>query len=252
MDADALSEPPRSAWVSVRMTFYPTPVRGLVLAAVVAGASACASAPPPNSSTTAGADQAAAAREVLYRARLDSARGRFTPADVRFMNNMIAHHAQAVVMAKLAPGSGASRSIQVLASRILNAQTDEIAIMQRWLRARDQPVPVIDTALPGHMVHGAPAGDAHAGHTMMPGMLTDVQLKELAAARGVAFDRMFLTLMIAHHKGAVVMVEELFATDGAGQDTDVFRFASDVQVDQRTEVARMELMLEALPSSSGF
>ncbi len=231
-------------------------VRCLALAAAVAGASACAATPPPENASAQGVAATAAAREALYRARLDSARARFTPADVRFMNNMIAHHSQAVVMAKLAPTNGASQTIRVLAARILNAQTDEIAIMKRWLGARDQPVPSADTALPGKnsqsAAHADALADAHAGHAMMPGMLTDAQLAQLAAARGVAFDRLFLTLMIAHHKGAVVMVEELFATDGAGQDTDVFRFASDVQVDQRTEVARMELMLEALASSSGF
>ena len=218
---------------------------------MVASAGACASTPRPEHAGASGVDQTAAARETLYRARLDSARVRFTPADVRFMSNMIAHHAQAVVMSKLAPSNGASPTIRVLAARILNAQTDEIGIMQRWLRARDQPVPAIDTAVPGQVPHAASHGDTHAGHSMMPGMLTDAQLVELSMARGVAFDRLFLTLMIAHHKGAVVMVDELFATDGAAQDTDVFRFASDVQVDQRTEVARMELMLEALTSSSG-
>jgi uncharacterized protein (DUF305 family) len=182
--------------------------------------------------------------EAIWRARTDSARLRFTEADVRFMTGMIGHHAQAVGMSNLAPTNGASASIRTLAARIINAQQDEIALMQRWLRDRAQPVPEVH--ITGHqvMVHGA--GDAHAHHAHMPGMLTDAQMAELAAAQGATFDRLFLTYMIEHHKGAVVMVRELFATDGAGQDAEVFKFAADVQVDQTTEVARMERMLEAM------
>ncbi len=183
---------------------------------------------------------AMAEREAIWRARVDSARLRFTPADVRFMQDMIGHHAQALGMANLAPANGSGPAVRTLAARIHNAQSDEIAIMQRWLRDRGQPVPEVHVQ--GHrvIIHGL--GD-HAAHAMMPGMLTDAQFAELAAARDARFDTLFLTFMIAHHKGAVVMVDSLFATDGAGQDADVFRFASDVQVDQRTEVARMELML---------
>lgn len=181
-----------------------------------------------------------AALEALYRARIDSSRMRYTEADVRFMTGMIGHHAQAVVMSRLAPTRGAGQSIQILAARIINAQRDEIALMQRWLRDRDQPAPEVHYDETSFMVHGA-------DHTMhAPGMLTPEQMQELARARGREFDRLFLTYMIQHHSGAVSMVRELFATDGAGQDEDVFRFASDVQVDQITEVERMEQMLEAL------
>jgi uncharacterized protein (DUF305 family) len=120
--------------------------------------------------------------------------------------------------------------------------------MQRWLRDRGQSVPEVHVNGAQVMVHGA--GMDHASHGQMPGMLTDEQLAALAAARDTAFDRLFLALMIQHHRGAVVMVDELFATDGAAQDTDVFKFASDVQVDQRTEVARMEQMLALLGASS--
>ena len=201
--------------------------------------------------TPGGPDRATADMEALYRARIDSARSRFTDADVEFMTGMIHHHAQAIEMAQLAPTHGASGSIQTLAARIINAQDDEIATMQRWLRDRGQPVPEVHRMEDGRvMVHtpGMQHGGGH-GHAMhdMPGMLSDEQLASLRAANGAAFDRLFLTLMIQHHKGAVIMVHDLFATDGAGQDEDVFRFASDVQVDQRTEVARMELMLQALP-----
>src|SRR5690606_34034327 len=132
-----------------------------------------------------------------------------------------------------------------LAARIYNAQEDEIATMQRWLRDRGQPVPEVH-ADGGHVVvHGA------RHHMDMPGMLTPEQLETLDRARGPEFDRLFLTFMIEHHRGAVIMVRELFATDGAGQDAEIFRFASDVQVDQTTEIARMERMLSALAADGG-
>jgi len=137
--------------------------------------------------------------------------------------------------------------VQTLASRIINAQQDEIATMQRWLRDRGQPSPELHETATGIMVHGA----GHEHMHDMPGMISPERIRQLAEARGEAFDRLFLTFMIEHHRGAVTMVETLFATDGAGQDEEVFRFASDVQVDQATEVARMELMLQALPSGEG-
>lgn len=186
------------------------------------------------------------ALEALYRARLDSARMRFTAADVKFMTDMIHHHAQAVTMSRWAPTHGASRAVQVLAGRIINAQMDEIATMITWLRDRKQPAPMLHDMGGALMVHSdGGAHDGHAGHRMV-GMLTDEEMRVLDAARGADFDRIFLQSMIRHHRGAVTMVEELFATDGAGQDEQVFKFASDVQVDQSTEIARMELMLAAL------
>lgn len=186
-----------------------------------------------------------AALEALYRARVDSARMHFTDADVHFMTGMIAHHAQALVMSRLAPTHGASAEIQTLAARIINAQQDEIASMQQWLRDRGQPVPEVHIEGTTLMVHGA---DDH--HMHMPGMLTQAQIQELDEARGAAFDRLFLTYMIQHHSGAVTMVHDLFGTDGAAQDEAAFKLASDIQVDQLTEIARMELMLDALPGTS--
>lgn len=194
--------------------------------------------PPPAAGPS---DLSAAEIEAIYRARTDSARTRFTAADVRFMTGMVHHHAQAITMAGLAPTHGASPSIRTLAARIINAQRDEIALMQAWLRDRGQPVPEVHSADAPSPTHGA----EHAVH--MPGMLTADQLAQLEQASGAAFDRLFLTLMIQHHRGAVTMVHELFATDGAGQDEAIFKFASDVQVDQATEVARMERMLSAMP-----
>ncbi len=177
--------------------------------------------------------------EALFRARQDSARMRFTEADVEFVTGMISHHAQALVMSELAPSHGASPSVQTLAARIINAQQDEIALMQRWLADRGQPVPQVRDA---HLEHDAHGSREHH----MPGMLTQEQLEELAAAFGREYDRLFLSYMIQHHAGAVTMVDDLFAVDGAGQDGAVFKLASDVQVDQITEIARMQGMLDAL------
>ncbi|HYD53584.1 MAG TPA: DUF305 domain-containing protein, partial [Gemmatimonadaceae bacterium] len=122
-------------------------------------------------------------------------------ADVRFMTDMIGHHAQALVMAAMAEPNGASPSIRTLAARITNAQQDEIRLMQTWLRDRGQPVPEVSAS--GAMVM---AGHEHAHH-LMPGMLTAEQLAELRAARGVEFDKRFLNFMIQHHRGATDMVK---------------------------------------------
>jgi uncharacterized protein (DUF305 family) len=157
----------------------------------------------------------------------------YTEADVRFMSAMIGHHSQALIMAGMASTHGASPAVQRLAERILAGQRDEIASMQQWLRERGYPVPEGHTA--GHGSH-------------MPGMLTEQQLQELDEADGPEFDRLFLTYMIQHHRGAVTMVKELFGTPGAAREQTVFKFADDVGVDQTTEIARMERMLAALPS----
>jgi uncharacterized protein (DUF305 family) len=196
--------------------------------------------PPPPDAVSPDRDEL----EDLFWARQEEARARFTEADVRFMTGMIGHHAQAIVMAGLVPERTGSRAIRILAARIINAQEDEIAIMERWLRDRGQPVPEIHVHGTTLMIHGAEHHPER--HHDMPGMLTPEQLDHLAEAQGVEFERLFLTGMIEHHRGAVTMVRELFATDGAAQDPEVFRFASDVQVDQATEIARMERMLAEL------
>lgn len=200
-------------------------------------------APPPGPSPRSPAGSTADL-EAVYWARVDSSRTLYTAADVHFMTGMVGHHAQALVMSAMAPTHGANPDVQRLAARIDNAQRDEIATMQRWLRDRDQPVPEVHTTGTTGMVHGA--GD-HAMHAGMPGMLTPDQLHRLDEARGTAFDRLFLAYMIQHHGGAIVMVDELFAADGAAQDEEAFKLATDVQVDQRTEIARMQQMLDALP-----
>lgn len=184
--------------------------------------------------------------EALYWARLDSARARFTEADVRFMTGMIVHHAQAIEMGRMAPSHGAGPSVRTLAARIINAQKDEIATMERWLRDRDQRVPEVRRAEHGaHAEHDAHTG--HGSHAGMPGMLTPEQMRELDAARGQEFDRLFLAYMIQHHRGALTMVDELLTTDGAAQDPATFKLASEIHVDQVTEIARMERMLAGVP-----
>lgn len=188
----------------------------------------------PQSVTVSQSDLAAIAK-----AKADSARYPYTAADVHFMSGMISHHAQAIVMARWAPTHGASASVRTLCERIINAQQDEIVTMQTWLRDRRQPVPEA-RAGPTKMQMG---GMEH--EMLMPGMLTDEQMKQLDQARGPQFDRLFLTFMIQHHRGAVEMVKELFGTNGAAQDELVFKFASDVNVDQTTEIARMQRMLVA-------
>jgi uncharacterized protein (DUF305 family) len=160
-----------------------------------------------------------------------------TAADIEFMSGMISHHAQAIAMSRLAPTHGASESIQTLAGRIINAQQDEINLMSQWLRDHNVPVPEASPTGMKMVMNGV------EHEMLMPGMLTPEQMKQLDAARGPEFDQSFLTFMIQHHKGAVGMVEKLFATPGSGQNEQVFKFASDVNVDQSTEIARMEKML---------
>ena len=186
-------------------------------------------APAPRSSDAA-----------IAQARADSVRHPYTEADVRFMSGMIGHHAQAIVMAHMAPTHNASPAVRRLAERIINAQQDEIGTMQRWLGDREKPVPEVNPSGMKHIMNGVE-------HVMlMPGMLTEAQMKQLDQAKGAEFDRLFLLFMIQHHRGAVSMVKELFDSYGAGQDETVFKFASDVNVDQSTEIARMEKMLVSL------
>ncbi len=168
-----------------------------------------------------------------------AARPPVTPADVAFVQGMIPHHAQALEMTALAPSRTTRADVLTMAGRIEVAQGDEIAWMQRWLRGHAPSA--------GDASHDAHAG--HAGH-LMPGMLTPDELAALAASSGPEFDRLFLTGMIKHHEGALTMVEELFATPGAAQDPLVFRFATDVDADQRADIARMRAMLGTPPPAS--
>lgn len=144
---------------------------------------------------------------------------------------MIGHHAQALEMTALVPSRTTRTDLRLLAKRIELSQRDEIGMMEEWLTHRGE-------AVPGpHAHHGS-------GAALMPGMLTQEQMAQLAAASGPAFERLFLEYMIQHHQGALTMVKDLFATPGAGQEADIFTFASDVDSDQRMEIDRMTAMLE--------
>lgn len=155
-----------------------------------------------------------------------------TAADVRFMQGMIGHHQQAIEMTNLLQSRTSSDAMRKLAERIEVSQSDEIRMMRQWLEARGAVVP-------GEHAHHDPG-------MQMPGMLTAEEMARLAAAKGQAFDRLFLEYMIRHHEGALVMVRELFRTPGAGQESDIYAFASDVEADQKMEIARMAGMLKEL------
>jgi uncharacterized protein (DUF305 family) len=213
------------------------------VAVITAAAVACSSATVGSARTSANSASPTSVRsdaDAIAQAKADSVRHPYTTADVQFMSNMIGHHAQAIVMSRWAPTHGASPAVRRLADRIINAQQDEILTMQHWLADRLQPVPDARAAPMKMMMDGVEQ------EMLMPGMLTEAQTKQLDAARDAEFDRLFLTFMIQHHRGAVTMVKELFDTYGAGQDETVFKFASDVNVDQTTEIARMEKMLVAI------
>jgi uncharacterized protein (DUF305 family) len=172
-----------------------------------------------------------ASREIGSAQASDLSRVGFTPADAQFMQGMIGHHAQALDMVALIPQRTNREAMRLLGRRIELSQDDEIKMMREWLQARGQ-------ALPDAHAHHMP------GYKPMPGMLTAEEMAALAAAKGDEFDRLFLIGMIKHHDGALYMVEELFKNPGAGQESEIFAFASDVVADQRMEIDRMGAMLK--------
>ncbi len=216
-------------------------VTAMLLATTVAACTTAAVAAAQTSSPPSANSQSEIA--AIARARTDSTRYPYTAADIKFMTGMIGHHSQAILMSSWAPTHGASPSVQTLAARITNAQRDEIATMQQWLRDRQQPFPDGHAGMSMDMEGMDMGSNTHPA--LMPGMLTDVQLRQLDSARGPAFDRLFLTDMIQHHTGALTMVKDLFGSYGAAQDELIFKFASDVNVDQTTEIARMKRLLVA-------
>ena len=161
-------------------------------------------------------------------------------ADVDFMQGMIMHHQQAVEMTALIASHTENKGVRSLGAKISSSQSDEIRFMQRWLAARGESLTM---SMPG-----MPSMDM-AGQAMppMPGMLTPAQMDALRKARGAEFDRQFLTGMIQHHNGALVMVKDLFDAPGAGQDADLFNFATDADNTQRAEIKIMQKMLENNP-----
>jgi uncharacterized protein (DUF305 family) len=173
---------------------------------------------------------------------------RYTAADVRFMQGMIGHHAQALAMSALIPARSSRQDIRSLGQRITVSQRDEIAMMRQWLTDRHQQVPTSDVSHDhnGAVDHSMNMPGIAMSDTLMPGMLTAEQLSELARATGDEFDRLFLKDMIHHHEGALVMVASLLGTTGSAQEAEVFRFASEVDSDQRAEIARMNALLDTL------
>ena len=158
-------------------------------------------------------------------------------ADVEFMQGMIMHHSQAVEMTALIPSHTENKHVRSLGARISSSQSDEIKFMQRWLAARGEP---ISMAMPGRMDMDM----SRQPMALMPGMLTPEQMEVLRKAKGAEFDHLFLTGMIQHHNGALTMVKDLFDTAGAGQDAEVFNFATDADNTQRAEIRIMQTMLE--------
>ncbi len=220
------------------MRTFRLPTAVLLGAALAAGA--CRSAAPPPSSAPIVQPGAPGQSSRIVGASAATSGPPFTDADVKFMQGMLHHHAQAVEMVALLKTRTNSDDMRKLGQRIELSQADEITMMRKWLQA-----------------HGSAEGAAgpsgtseHAHHMtgggMMPGMLTEEEMARLAAAQGREFDRLFLQFMIKHHVGALVMVQDLFATPGAAQDADIFAFASDVDADQRMEIARMNAMLKEL------
>jgi uncharacterized protein (DUF305 family) len=217
------------------------PITAAALLAAIAIAGCSTAVRHPVSDRVQPVDAGGAILTPAAQAAADSGRPAYTRADVRFMQGMIRHHAQALVMADWAQTRAARNAVKILAARIDVAQRDEIATMQRWLRDRREIVPDVP-AVHDMTGHHTQAGD------MMPGMLTHDQLMQLEKATGAEFDRLFLTFMIQHHEGALTMVRELFSSPGAGQDATIFRFASDVEADQTTEIDRMRTMLAPQPN----
>jgi len=217
----------------VRRIPPPAIALGALLVAAFASPLAAQTLPPVHTDSSAIAD-----------ARADSAKRPYTAADIAFVSGMIHHHAQAILIANWAPTHGASAQLRTLCGRVINAQLDEIHRMEQWLADRRQPM-VTPQFTRDTSMRDMP-GMNMSGDSLMPGMLSSAQLDTLDRARGDDFDRLFLTYMIQHHTGAVHMVQQLFSTYGAGQDETIFKMATDINVDQRTEIARMHRMLVSL------
>jgi uncharacterized protein (DUF305 family) len=209
--------------------------RLVVITALAVGVGACKTASGGSSTGTRILQPGAPGQEtktIGTAQATDLSKVGHTPADVKFMQGMIGHHAQAVEMVALIADRTASEDLKRLGLRIQVSQEDEMNMMRKWLEVRGEKIP-------GPHAHHEPGG-------FMPGMLTNEEMAQLAAAKGVEFDRLFLQGMIKHHGGALTMVDELFKTPGAGQDGDIFAFASDVDADQRMEMERMYMMLKGL------
>jgi uncharacterized protein (DUF305 family) len=208
-------------------------------AAALAGCHRVSVQPPP----TPPATPAPAPTSAMAATPRDSARRGYAAADVRFMHHMLLHHAQALVMTALVPSRSARDDVTLVAERIAVSQRDETALMERWLRARGEHVPPATE----HAHHGGGTATGDSAHAAMmasmPGMLSAAELRQLEASTGAAFDTLFVRFMIRHHEGALAMVREYLATPGAAQESEIFRFASDIDADQRAEIRRLQGLL---------
>ena len=202
-----------------------TLVAGIVLGAACRTVPASPAAPIVQPGAPGKPSQIIDARQAADLSQL-----KYTPAEIQFVQRMIGHHMQALEMTDLLASRTSRHDMQLLAKRIQISQADEIDMMREWLKSRG-------AALPDPHAHHAP--DA----ALMPGMLTAAEMQRLSSATGEEFERLFLEFMIRHHDGALVMVEELFGAAGAGQQSDIYSFASDVEADQRMEIERMSAML---------
>jgi uncharacterized protein (DUF305 family) len=165
-------------------------------------------------------------------------------ADVKFMQGMIMHHAQAIEMTALIELSTKNKDLRSLGARISSSQSDEIKFMKRWLAVRGEPISATPSKMPAMNMPGHSMDMSNHQMALMPGMLTPKQMEALRKAKGEEFDRLFLTGMIQHHDGALIMVKQMFDTAGAGQDAELFNFATDVDSTQRAEIRIMQSMLQ--------
>lgn len=171
----------------------------------------------------------------------------FTEADVRFMQGMIPHHQQALQMTALVHQHATTNAVRQMALRMEISQRDEIKLMEVWLTERGQPIEMpMGEMNHGGMHHDGMQHNMVGGLHVMPGMLTEEQMEALSQARGTEFDRLFLEGMIQHHQGAIDMVETLFNSAGAAQESTIFQFAEEVDSDQQMEIDRMRALLEQL------
>lgn len=235
-------------------------IRVVVSVVACSCALAAASVLASSSSLPVRAQQPAPAKPVVVqpgapgkptRVLPSTTKGKLPPiaqADVQFMQGMIVHHAQAVEMTALIESHTEDKDVRSLGARISHSQAEEIRFMKRWLRSRGQPIEGAMHDM-SHMRHEnmSHEGMGHEAMGMMPGMLTPEQMEALRQARGAEFDHLFLTGMIQHHGGALTMVKDLFDAAGAGQDAELFNFATDVDSGQRAEIRIMQGMLEKKP-----
>lgn len=234
--------------------FYARRIRGVFSVAASACVLAAATALVGLSPLRAHAQQPAPAKPVVVQPGAPGKRTRVLPsttkaklppmstADVEFMQGMITHHAQAVEMTALIESHTENKDVRSLGARISHSQSDEIAFMKRWLVSRGQPIS--DATHDMHKMHMNHKNMSHESMSLMPGMLSAEQMEALRKAKGEEFDRLFLTGMIQHHGGALTMVKDLHNTAGAGQDAELFNFATDVDSGQRAEIRIMQNMLE--------